>query len=407
MPIDSFPIEVWEEIFEWLYADGEVPLRNHALVCTRWRQILLSLPILWRKVEINPAYQGSPEDIHDQLVRRLHHAKNTTLDVTISKVPRSLKPEQLHYTGLLITLVRLAPVERWHSLSILGGTYTYPGLNLHEIFSARFTSLRALTLLGYDSSFRPYSGLLDLIARSNPPLEHLNIQSYTFPQELAPLLRQPSIKTLCGTLGSLDPMLAAPLPHIDQITLDGWWWEDPEMSSSQKNFRECTVIVLNYRPSLIWALEARNVTNFQVDWFSGWGKSNVFLELPSVHTMHLRPCKPQLMQAFKAPKLQVLKLSKAHKGSERLPLKVVRRENKAHIIPLFRRTRRLLTSYPTSLTIDVEEITDGALVIILEAWPQLKRLFITLGNDFDCFGIFAKRLLDRLSPCVPKWRRWT
>ncbi|KAG8760042.1 hypothetical protein FRC14_004272 [Serendipita sp. 396] len=425
MPIETLPIEIWEEILEWLYVDGGVPMRNHAKVCRQWRQILLNLPTLWRTIELSTATGGVTEELCDQLERRLHHAKGVTLDVTLSH-PRGYQPlEGTPYMTLVKKLTQHGPIDRWRSLAIFD-TYYEGGRHIHGVFSGRFTSLRSFTVTSNVYCLSkipdPHIALFELIIRSNPPLRHLGLQIYYAPRELIPLLRLQTITTLRGTFGSLHTILPEFPPQIHDLTINGWYGTpNPDWPHPSKVLPQCSITILNYQPLLARGLCADKVLCLHIDGFAGWEKSDTVLELPILHTLHLRPCQPQFLQVFKAPKVQVLKLSKAHKQNMNIQLKLVRRENRAHSIPVFR-NRQLLTSYPISLTIEVEEITDGLLVMMLEAWPQLKYLSIVFGGDFDIFGFVAKRLLDKASPLCPqletidmdvwwyekgrKWRKW-
>ncbi|KAG8829963.1 hypothetical protein FRC17_005725, partial [Serendipita sp. 399] len=128
------------------------------------------------------------------------------------------------------------------------------------------------------------------------------------------------------------------------------------------------------------------------------------------------------LHVFKAPKLEQLALLEPYQYFGALSLSPSRRELKSMIVPLFRRDRHLIVMNPTSFTIDLEGTAGRAFVVMLEAWPRLKHLSMTIGNDFDLFGLFARRLLDESSPICPtletmlietwwyaegrQWRRW-
>ncbi|KAG8754663.1 hypothetical protein FRC14_004854 [Serendipita sp. 396] len=220
--VKPLPIEIWEEIFEWLYADGEIPKRSHASVSRQWKEMLLGLPSLWREVEIDTVFQGPPEVIHNRLERRLHHSKGVTLNVTLTNTLRTLRPEESHYIDLFKKLAALGPIERWHSLSLFD-YYNQGEIPLHEIFMGAFVSLRALFIHGYSHSATspgPHSNLFKAILQSKLRLQHLGLNTYFVPFDLKPLLQLQSIMTLYGTLRSLNMVPYDAFPDLHQVTIN-------------------------------------------------------------------------------------------------------------------------------------------------------------------------------------------
>ncbi|KAG8832815.1 hypothetical protein FRC18_004519 [Serendipita sp. 400] len=402
--VKPLPIEIWEEIFEWLYADGEIPKRSHASVSRQWKQMLLGLPSLWRKVEIDTVFQGPPEVIHNQLERRLHHSKGMTLNVTLINTLRTLRPEESHYIDLFKKLAELGPIKRWHSLSIFD-YYNQGQIPLHEIFVGAFVSLRALFIHGYSFSTTspgPHSNLFKAILQSKPRLQLLGLNTYFVPFELKPLLQLRSITTLYGTLRSLNMVPYDSFPDLHQITINGsfglLYGESPSKMPPQN-----TITLLRFSPALAKCIDAKNISIPWIDQFFGWEESEFSLDLPTLHTLHIRPCAPYMLQAFKAPKVGTLKLLRAQKQDEFMPLKLIRKATRVSTYLLFLRwNRQLLTVYPTSLSTDMEEITQSTLLVILKHWPQLERLTLILGGDFDCFGRFAEQLLHKEVPLCPQ-----
>ncbi|KAG8765146.1 hypothetical protein FRC15_007181 [Serendipita sp. 397] len=406
MTVVKLPIEIWKEILEWLYVDGEIPSRDHALVSRDWKQMLLSLPTLWRKVEINLASRDPLQVIQDRLERRLHHAKEATLDVSLITTWLNIRSEGSCHIDLLKKLARLGPVERWHSLSI-SGYQRYSGVPLDEVFVGSFMSIQALSIHGFDYSSTvpgPHSGLFNAVVRSKPRLKHLGLDVNCVPFEIQPLLRLQSITTIFGTIASLKTLSYDAFPNLCKITInssDGV----PNDQQVSHNPLPATVTIRKFRPEVARNMEAHNISTLFIDQYYGWEGFGTSLELPNLHTLRIRPCAPQLLQVFKAPKVQVLDLSKVDKQTADLSrgqLEKIRQKNKTSTSSLFQEDRHLLTIYPTSLVIHFEEITDSVLVIMLEAWPQLKHLTVVLSENSYCFGMVSKHLLDATSPLCPR-----
>ncbi|KAG8805473.1 hypothetical protein FRC19_007864 [Serendipita sp. 401] len=365
--------------------------------------MLLGLPSLWRKVEIDTVFRDPPEVIHYRLERRLHHSKGVTLNVTLTNTLRTLRPEESHYIDLFKKLAKLGPIERWHSLSLFD-YYNQGEIPLHEIFMGAFVSLRALFIHGYSHSATspgPHSNLFKAILQSKLRLQHLGLNTYFVPFDLKPLLQLQSIMTLYGTLRSLNMVPYDAFPDLHQVTINGsfglLYGESPSKIPPRT-----PITLLRFSPALAMRIDAENISILWIERFSGWEGSEFSLELPNLHTLHIRPCAPYMLQAFKAPKVEILKLLKMQKKDESMPLKLVRKATRASTYLLFRWNRQRLTVYPTSLSIDMEEITQSTFLVILKYWPQLERLSLVLGGDFDCFGRFAEQLLHKETPLCPQ-----
>ncbi|KAG9042270.1 hypothetical protein FS842_002241 [Serendipita sp. 407] len=422
MPAQTLPEEIWGEIFEWVCVDTGVPSRKLALVSKHWKQLILGLPRLWSKVEVDMTTLHPPEVILDRLERRLRHARDVNLDVVIINTSKSFWIDNSHYLNLFKTLVKLGPVERWHSLQICDYHSDDP-LILNEVLTGKFSSLRVLIIV-YDTwQTRPgmHSDLVRLAVHSRPSLKHLGLYTDQLPINLEPLFQQQAITTFSGRVKTFHMLPQDFLANLREVRLDcahsGWF-----KPNAPKALPQCRATITNFSPWAVTTIDARNVTMLHI---SVALNSGVFLapfELPNLHTLHLSPCVPQLLEVFNAPKVQVLKLSRAHEGGKSRSLKMVRNDHKALAHLLFQKNRQLLTIYPISVTIDVMGITNTTLLVMLEAWPQLKHLSIVLDDSFECFGIFAKRWRDQKSPLFPnletmymevdwhtngrKWNRW-
>ncbi|KAG8868332.1 hypothetical protein FRC20_003614 [Serendipita sp. 405] len=428
MPFDpSFiPHEIWEEVFEWYCVDQRIPSRNLALVCRRWKQILLNHGILWRTIAIDLNAYGSIGSLRDRLASRLSLAKGHTLDVILSNpLPMGLWPIRAQYKALFRNLLTIqAPVHRWYSLSINHGDFFRGDMGLvPEIFDGPFTSLRILsigwhkTLIGLD-----VPNVLRFIQRSNPPLRYLRIQ---FPFTAYPpchITIPPTLATLSVDRSFLERVRLDAVPSLHEMEISGKYgaaYYPKPINITLLNtlkIQKCEVKVFN-------SLNVHNVRTLHIDTLISWDHaSEISVDLPNLHTLHVRPCLPYYLKVFKAPRLETVKLTGCHKSGSDEQLGVARQENRIHTISLFHKRQHLLVINPMSLTIEVDGITEGTLIAILEAWPQLRHLSLIIGNHFDLPRVFAKQRRERALLLCPqletmyievwwyargrKWRKW-
>ncbi|KAG8817660.1 hypothetical protein FRC19_011225 [Serendipita sp. 401] len=356
------------------------------------------------------------EVIRDRLERRLHHAKDVSLDVVVDNTSEHFMTD---HSDLLEILLKLGPVERWYSLQVRD-SYIFDDLYSNIALAGRFISLRVLTVFhnGWSSTSRILSDLFQSIARSRSPLKHLGLFTEQRPIDLEILLQLQTIRSFSGNLASFLMLPEDFIANLREVRLDGTY-------SGRRKTRElpqCQATITNFSPWTPTIVNVRNVTTLIISVGVGWEELHVPIELPNLHTLHLRPYDPHFLQVIKAPRIQVLRISREHKEREYTPLKRVSVGNKTPTHLLMQRDRRLLTIYPVSVTIDVTEIPNKTFLAMLKVWPQLKHLSIVLDGSFDCFGIFAERLLDDESPLFPnletmymevdwhvkgqKWNRW-
>ncbi|KAG8837967.1 hypothetical protein FS842_009757 [Serendipita sp. 407] len=387
---------------------------------------MLNLPGLWRAVEIDLASGESAEARLDRLERRLNLAKGITVDVMLvnTRHCRGLTRDQ--YRHLFQVLVKLAPVERWYSLWIEERIRCY--LNevtadvLQDVFVGTFSSLRILSIHGYgDPNYLPRycSDLFHRITRSKPQLQHLYLMTLALPPELpvTQLWGIPSIGAYLRLLGNESYDLSLSSEFITYGHSVPWYKGEvfPVRLPKSVTIRYCTWFGLPY-------FDATRVVVLRIQGVADWGTDVVFMHLPNLQTLDIRPCIPHYLKAFKAPKIEQVVLLEAHQYNELPSFRLSRRESRSKTISLFESNRNSLELYPTSLTIDLNQVADGALVAMLKAWPQLKHLSMKTGDNFDPLGMFARKLLSKsplLSPQLEtiyletwwyargrKWKEW-
>ncbi|KAG8869739.1 hypothetical protein FRC20_000929 [Serendipita sp. 405] len=420
----GIPTEVWEEIFEWLCIDRQLPSRRLGLVCRWWKETLLNLPTIWRTVEIDLFHFPSFDVLRDRLIRRLRHAKGLNVDVILSGTTNwaiSMTPEE--YWGLLRTVVELAPVERWRSLWITNGRVPDSMPMASGIFVGKFTSLRMFSL---DQTFayprltgHVHSELFQLLADSRPPLQYLCLTGSTVPPELEPLTLPKTLTSICVNVCLLNKRQCEQLAHYDNVETRRQFGI-PGFGNSGKIILPGCVTMTRLFYGTLPRFDFNNVQTLNIDRIMGWIDPDLIVDLPNLQMLSLKPCYPWYLRMFHAPNVQKLKLGGVYDTGE--GLKTSRNKIRIAIVSLFRDNRHLLTINPASLTIDLEGITDGMLVVMLEAWPQLKHLSMTLNSDFQCHWIFAHKLRKKSSPLCPqletmymevlwharsrKWRLW-
>ncbi|KAG8823329.1 hypothetical protein FRC17_009354, partial [Serendipita sp. 399] len=423
----AIPTDILEEIFEWICVDRQVPSIRLALVCRRWREILLGLPTVWRTVEIDLKSKVSIDDRLRRLERRLKLAKGLTLDVVLSNTCRYYGLTQDEYSHLFRILVKLAPIERWYSLWLEEGASIVPNaeeIPIGEKFPGRFISPRILTARGYSSQGprpHPHIHLFQRILESDPLLEHLCTMGNWFHREMklqtfTRLLR--GLKTFTTYPGLLLKEQYEALPSSCELGINPHWFINQDFTLLLPK----TTNIHKFIPTDPRRMDLSNVVTLRISLSPCADGVDESLDLPNLQILEIRPCLPQYLQIFKAPKLERLALFEPYQYSGAPSLTLSRREIKPVIAPLFRQNRHLVVMNPTSFTIDLDGIAGRAFIVMLEAWPRLKHLSMTIGNDFDLFGLFTKRLLDEASPLCPdletmlietwwyrksrQWRRW-
>jgi hypothetical protein len=67
-----------------MYLEGEVPPRQLALVCKKWKALLLESPSLWRKIDVSFVHPRDLEPAKISLSKRIKLSRATALDVTLN-----------------------------------------------------------------------------------------------------------------------------------------------------------------------------------------------------------------------------------------------------------------------------------------------------------------------------------
>ncbi|KAG8831476.1 hypothetical protein FRC17_003095 [Serendipita sp. 399] len=415
MPFDStsIPQEIWEKIFERYCAGDQIPPRSLALVCRRWAWLLRNLATLWRKLEIDLDAPGSIAVLRDRLERRLDLAKGLTLEVILSNTLRAgvlLLRDQ--YSDLFRNIVRTkAPPQRWHSLSVDNSPFFEAAImGSPSIFDKAFTALRIFSFRGHSSSIPEF---LHFMQRSNLPLERLHLLPWYVSNDLKRITLPP---TLIHLSANLEVILQVTMPaFVRELEITRQEWR-PYFLGPSRVTMPSTVVIRNCMSNLFDHIDMRNVVALHLDRFLL--NANLTLDLPNLRTLHIQPCIPHYLKIFNAPNLEGMKLTGCHTYGLSIPQKIVRQEIRACSLLLFRKERYLLVTRPESLTIEVHGITEGTLIAMLDAWPQLKHLSLTIHNHFDLAGMFARRL-QKLCPQLEtiyidtwwygkgrKWRKW-
>ncbi|KAG9035465.1 hypothetical protein FS842_003700 [Serendipita sp. 407] len=290
----SIPTEVWEEIFEWLCIDRQLPSRRLGLVCRWWKETLLNLPTIWRTVEIDLFHFPSFDVLRDRLIRRLRHAKGLNVDVILSGTTNwaiSMTPEE--YWGLLRTVVELAPVERWRSLWITNGRVPDSMPMASGIFVGKFTSLRMFSL---DQEYayprltgHVHSELFQLLADSRPPLQYLCLTHSTVPSELEPLTLPKTLTSICVNVCLLNERQREQLARYDNVEIRRQFGV-PAFGNSLKIVLPSCVTITELFCRILPKFDFSNVQTLNIDdIFIDSIKSDLVVDLPNLQTLSLQP----------------------------------------------------------------------------------------------------------------------
>jgi hypothetical protein len=165
------------DIFKWTTggnvpyrwsSGGDTPSRNLALVCRRWKALLLGTSVFWRKMKINFVPENQSDFHASHLRRRLELSQGALLDVVLDT--SAIKGP---YSKVLFEILASAGVGRWRSLRLAGDRYQGmpPADVISGLFSGTFTSLKCLylestNLFGEDA----YRSIYELIALSPPTI---------------------------------------------------------------------------------------------------------------------------------------------------------------------------------------------------------------------------------------------
>ncbi|KAG8801289.1 hypothetical protein FRC17_006679, partial [Serendipita sp. 399] len=125
--IHSLPTEVLLEILGLICAESNDSKSRTTLiaVCSRWRQVLLAAPLIWRTIVIDPyywknekAYKNFLRSLEVQLIRSGSQQLHVTLDIarpspkklSLTRRKEVFRPNLKHLSNLL---ARLAPFPAW------------------------------------------------------------------------------------------------------------------------------------------------------------------------------------------------------------------------------------------------------------------------------------------------------
>jgi hypothetical protein len=179
--ISTLPPEMLMQIFSH-YLHHDVPPRRLALVCKRWRSILLSTPAFWTTLEAH-CEKGSALTIHIlQLQRRIEllgQASTLKLHITLNLGRMDgfpIKP---------FKLVIGTGIERWDTLNLMSfeskDVSAFAGL-----FTAgsSFKSLRTISFFHLYASTN-FEAIEDILLNSPPPkLEKVTFETDSYPPKL-------------------------------------------------------------------------------------------------------------------------------------------------------------------------------------------------------------------------------
>ncbi|KIM20049.1 hypothetical protein M408DRAFT_162243 [Serendipita vermifera MAFF 305830] len=378
--IHKIPDELLVDILKFTLRD-DIPSQDLAIVCKRWKLLLLKTPIFWRKMRAGFVPDNQVIFHSTRLRRRLELSRSALIDVVLD-----VSGFRDEYSKCLFEIIATAGLQRWRSLTLETTGRIIPIDCIAGIFSGTFTSLRSLYIevtLGDD----PYTPIYDLIAKSPP------IITFLYSDKRVPdlLLNGRVIKKV------IDLVIPASLyvevskrTSIESVHITGGYIVNPSLTPTLPK----RVTMTTASNESLAGLDLSRVQDLQLSYYSEWG-GDAKLSLPSLISLAL-PKNVGLVRLFDAPLLVSLKL-----GHDSLWGKEKVVESRK-IVELFQKDHDQISMAPTSVEIYLNT-TAASVIAVLSHWHQVQhlQLILTQGDRFAWEGAFAKRLKTAKNPLCP------
>lgn len=382
LALHRLPDELLVDILKRLVSD-EIPSKKLAIVCKRWKTLLLRTSIFWRKISAS-FVQDDQAALHSiRLRRRLELSQSAQIDVTLN-----VSEFRDDYSKILFEILATADLKRWRSLKLEPTRQKIPVDCIAGLFAGSFTSLRSLYLektMGDD----PYTPIYELIAQSPPVL------TFLYSDKQVPDL------LLNGRV----------LRKVTELAIPASFYGEVAKKASIASVHLISTYIVN--PSLIPPLAKRvemthisnevlaeldlsRVQDLQLFCYADW-RGEAKIQLPSLLSLVLSKS-VRFVTLFNAPLLVSLKLGHVH---DNLGEKDKIAESRK-ILELFTKDHDQISMAPTSLDIHLN-ITEAAAIAILLHWHQVQHLTLDLTSK-NCFaleGAFAKGLKSVKRPLCP------
>ncbi|KAG1751791.1 hypothetical protein EDB19DRAFT_1201090 [Suillus lakei] len=340
-PVRRMPIEIMAKVFDHCVQDEEIqepdPLRAPLLlcqVCSAWRDLMLSLPCLWRTLKVGfPSATQNWENVMQSRIMSMH--------LWISRanaLPISLTLE--HPSSSPIT---------WGALISLDKEILTLGSCIEEL-CLRFSPLALSSLLTFTQSPLPHLRRLEL-HNSNP------LPSNDNPPPLF-LHDAPSLRSLSIAWGSIDTsQFCVPWSQLTQLSLQ--YDASPYWNSVHNDY----LIVLRQCPNLRCCSIGIGLTLLDID------KDTVIpVTLPNLESMKVRLfCQTlytrQFFDALHAPKLHTFEF-------QNVSLAMGSFASQTEPLPFISRSAETLEN----LSFDTINISDVNMLSCLSQLHRLKNL---------------------------------
>lgn len=378
--VQKLPDELIVEVLRWDLSN-DIPSRDLASVCKRWKALLSETSTFWRKVRASFVQEDKIAFHASRLRRRLELSQRALLDVTLDASGLRENTSQV-----LFEILGTVDVGRWRSLRLEAVGRLLPSDAISGYFNGSFTSLRHLYLEFVDRE-DPYWPIYDLIVHSPPSIKTL-YTSRPIPTVLktsAVLRRVVEITIPAQTYGEVHDKMAVETVHLTH----SHYASATSLPRLPKN-----VIVDIISGETLSSLDLSAVQSLNLRYFMAHGDYNI--NLPSLISLVI-PNNIHYIRGFIAPSLKSLVV-----GHDNLWGKEKIKESR-NIITLFQKVPDEISMAPTSLEMFLS-ITTAASIAVLSHWKQLEHVHLEIyldparGERFAWDGGFIKAFKHFMCP---------
>lgn len=395
----KLPTEIFVEIFDFVLETGE-PRLTLALVCKYWLKLIWNCPKLWRRLSLRMKYRSWTNYTGNMLKSRIARSGNVELEVVLDAYYFIELDHDKHLYTELHRVLATSGLHRWKSLVISRVTrpeltHPSPGFVLPAgTIKGSLTNLRKVNI----ESLMSHVHLWPLIVQSSAPIQSLELDGSwagNADNIYASDLFSPSLLTFKGPYQPSTMMsLPASITELYITTpIDSAWL-------SIVFTQICALPSLNVFSlpncyfSHLSALEATSVQHLLVGYLFGDGISlNQPITASKITHLSVGSNSLTSITRLDAPRLRSLTvgtlLDTTHTDSIRDALVLFR--DLSHLIYI------APTKFHTYMLLPRE-----AVYFILERWPQLEDLLLTIGPRFPWRTSLGSALqATRITPMNP------
>lgn len=385
--IRRIPPEILIEIFKWHLEDGP-PTQCLALVCREWKVLLVDTPSLWRNIKAYYTNSSETQTAHRTLEIRIQRSRSCLLNITLDFSNYSMSKHSDLFG--LVTGIRL---ERWRSLTLLGGRGFSTTLPKIKQLDGTFSALESFRIVGVvDTGQDLCSSLFKSMVSTSRNIK----EAYFDADPPSSLYVSPIFRNALRVCGSIDTISnLSPLRNLQSLSITGFNIIDRDFSSlSLPSLPKQTKFSCPLSAGQLSAFSLHQVEELEL---SNWSTrtSTYFIDIPELVSLSITDGDLFSLKYIRASKLKRLSIKKNY---YRRRYSCQASTNK--IIVLFRDEPQAICIAPLSLNINLE-LSPRALVTLLQNWPQLQDLTLAFGKELPWEGFFSAQLKKRTNPLCP------